>query len=250
MTKKEYLEYLKLNKLSDETAKTYYNRVKFYIRNKSALKSKGKNYVNQTKNAVKYYYKANDIYYNDEMKELNKIHDKSVKKRPKKVITKVNVVNKKINALKNQRMKIAFRFMQVSGLRIGEIAELRKNDLTLQDGKIFVLVRHGKGDKERRVSTIKDSWLYNQLQELEERNNRLFYKSSTLRKKAWQLNFKSHKLRKVPAKYINLKYSAKTEKERRTILQKFLGHGNDRTLKIYTDEDDREIDVRNTRFDI
>lgn len=90
----------------------------------------------------------------------------------------------------------------------------------------------------------------NQLQNLEERKGRLFYKSSTLRKKAWQLNFKTHKLRKVSAKYINLKYEAKTEEERKTILRKILGHCNDRTLKIYIDENDREIDVRNTRFDI
>jgi hypothetical protein len=64
------------------------------------------------------------------------------------------------------------------------------------------------------------------------------------------LGFKTHKLRKVTAKYINMKYPAKSEKERKEILRKYLGHGNDKTLKVYIDDDDKEIDVRNTRFDV
>lgn len=249
MKKNEYLEYLKMNNLSESTAKTYYKRLKFYQKNN--VSNHSKEYIGQTKNALKYYFKAQDIYFHENISKLNNMQKNKPRSKPVKAVTKISTVNKKINALKNKRIKLAFRLQQLTGLRIGEIAQLKKSDLTFKDGKIFVLVRESKNNKSRRVSTIiKDKWLYDKLLELEERKDILFYKESTLRVKAWKLGFKSHKLRKVTAKTINLRYSAKNESEKKEIIRKFLGHGNDRTLKIYIDENDKEIDLSNTKFDI
>jgi len=249
MTKLEYLEYLKTQGLSETTAKYYYNRIKYYQSN--SLEGKSREYIGQTKNALALFYKAQDIYYNDKVLKLSELQRKTKRKRPVKTITKLSTVNKKINAIKNKRIKLAFRLQQLTGLRISEIANLKKSDLTFQDGKIFVLVRESKNNKSRRVATIlKDVWLYNNLLELEERKYILFYKESTLRVKAWRLGFKTHKLRKVTAKTINLRYMAKTEEERKEKIRKYLGHGNNRTLNIYIDENDREIDLSGTKFDI
>lgn len=249
----EFEKYLIENlNLSESTAKTYLNRLTYYNKNE-ALDGKSKNYINQTKQAIKYLYRMNDIYYNDEIINLTKLHDNMKHKKPVKTNFKLSITNKKINALKDKRKKIAYRLQEISGLRINEISNLTKNDIEFINNKIYVTVGAGKGGKSRRIATIKDKYLYKELPELGERNGKLFYKESTLRRKAWKLGFKTHKLRKVPAKYINLKYCAKNEDERRELIQKFLGHEPDkrnRTYKRYIDNADIEIDLSNTRFDI
>jgi len=249
LTKNEYLEYLNKKGISKQTATTYYNRLKFYRNN--SLEGKSKEYICQTKNALKYYYKFHDIYFHKNINELSDMQKKTVKKRSAKTITKISTVNKKINAIKNKRIKLAFRLQQLAGLRIGEVSKLTKNDIEFKDGKVFVTVRDSKGGKSRKVSTIlKDAWLSRELQNLEERKGIMFYSESTLRVKAWNLGFKTHKLRKVAAKTINLRYSAKSEEERKELLRKYLGHENTKTLNIYIDENDREIDLSGTKFDI
>lgn len=250
----EFEKYLNENlKLSETTSKIYLNRLIYYYKNNKELEGKSKNYINQTKQAIKYLYKMNDIYYNSETTNLNKIHDSMKHNKPVKTNLKLSLVNKKINALKNKRKKLAYRLQEVSGLRISEISNLSKDDISFENGKIYVTVIDGKGGKSRRVATIKDKYLYKELPELEERNGKLFYKSSTLRKTAWKLGFRTHKLRKVTAKHINLKFCAKNDDERRELIQKILGHEvnkRNRTYKRYIDNADIEIDLSNTRFDI
>lgn len=252
--KDEYQDYLiNVVGVSESTANTYINRLRYYYKNNKVLDNKSKNYINQTKNALKYLYKMNDIYYNSETVNLSKIHDRMKHKKPIRVKIKLSTVNKKINGMKDKRKKLAFRLQEVSGLRISEISNLGKDDIEFLNGKIYVSVIDGKGGKDRRVATIKDKWLYKELQNLEERNGKLFHKSSTLRKTAWKLGFRTHKLRKVTAKYLNLKYPARNEDERREFIQGVLGHSIDkrnRTYKRYIDKNDIEIDVRNTRFDV
>jgi len=255
ISKDEYKDYLiNVAKLSEITANTYINRLRYYYKNNKVLDDKkSKNYINQTKNAIKYLYKMNDIYYSNETIDLSKIHDSMKHKKPVKIKLKLSTTNKKINGLKDKRKKLAYRLQEVSGLRISEISNLTKNDITFENGKIYITVIDGKGNKDRRVATIKDKYLYKELPELEERKGKLFHKENTLRKKAWELGFKTHKLRKVTAKYLNLKYPAKNEDERREFIQKVLGHNVDkrnRTYKRYIDQNDIEIDVSGTRFDI
>jgi len=254
ISKDEYINYLiNVANVSDTTATTYYNRLRYYYKNNKVLDNKSKNYINQTKQAIKYLYKMHDIYYNNETINLTKVHDSMKHKKPVRVKIKLSIVNKKINAMKDKRKKLAFRLMEVSGLRISEISNLTKDNIEFSNNKIYVTVIDGKGGKSRRISAIKDKWLYNELQQLEERNGKLFHKSNTLRKKAWELGFKTHKLRKVSAKYIELKYPARNENERRELIQGFLGHSIDkhnRTYKRYIDKNDIEIDLRNTRFDV
>ncbi|MBN1468525.1 MAG: tyrosine-type recombinase/integrase, partial [Fusobacteriaceae bacterium] len=178
--KDEYQDYLiNVVGVSESTANTYINRLRYYYKNNKVLDNKSKNYINQTKNALKYLYKMNDIYYNSETVNLSKIHDRMKHKKPIRVKIKLSTVNKKINGMKDKRKKLAFRLQEVSGLRISEISNLGKDDIEFVNGKIYVSVIDGKGGKDRRVATIKDKWLYKELQNLEERNGKLFHKSST-----------------------------------------------------------------------
>lgn len=255
ISREEYTNYLiNIKKLSAATSRTYADRLREYVRNNRTVdKSKSKNYINQIKQSVKYLYEMNDIYYHSETINLSKIHNTMKHKKPVRCITKISTVNKKINAMKDKRKKLAFRLQEVSGLRISEIANLKKSDINFENGKIYVTVIDGKGNKDRRVATIKDKYLYEELQQLDERKGILFYKSSTLRKKAWELGFKTHKLRKVTAKTINLKYMAKGADERRELIQRILGHEvekRNRTYLRYIDIKDNEIDLSNTKFDI
>lgn len=251
---KEYLEYLSTKKLSDETKKTYLLRLKYFEKNRNNLKDKDKKYLNQIKQAVKYFYNMQDIYYNNDTMHLSKLHDKAKrKKREPEDTLHLKKINQKINLLdeKDKRKKLAFRLQEISGLRIAEISDLEKDDLKFIDGnRIIVTVRNGKGGKRRVIKAIRDKYVWEELQKLEPRkNNKLFHSKSSLMKKAQELDFNSHRLRKVFADQINYKFVG-TEKERIILLQKSLGHEvneKNRTHKRYTGTN---IDYTGTKFDI
>jgi len=53
--------------------------------------------------------------------------------------------------------RAVYQLMRYAGLRIGEVAALRIQDLQLSDRKGLVIVRHGKGDKYREVPLHKEA---------------------------------------------------------------------------------------------
>jgi integrase len=254
MTKKEYIEYLLSNNLSKDTAKTYYLRLAYYVKYPDKLKDRDRKYINQTKQAVKYYYKAQDIYYNDITVKLNELH--KITKKPKRKIEPtlyLKKVNMKINLMNNKelRKKVAFRLQEISGLRIAEIADLEKENIKFLDNyRIQVTVKHGKGNKTRTIKAIRDKYVYEKLKELEPRaNNKLFHSKVTLMKKANELGFKTHRLRKVFADQINLKIESKAD-DKRVLLQKALGHETGPRNKTYKRYIDTNINYTGTKFDI
>jgi integrase len=255
MNKKDYLEYLKSKNLSKETRRTYYLRLKYYAKNKNNpenIESKDRKYINQIKQAVKYYYNMQDIYYNDDTKYISKLHD-NAKKRNKKLVETLYLkqTNQKINLLQDKRKKLAFRLQEISGLRIAEIADLKKEDLEFCDkDKIIVTVKNGKGDKERTLKSFNNKYAWENLRNLQDRKGRLFYSKYTLMKEAKKLGFNTHRLRKVFAETLYLKLDKK-EKERIEILQKCLGHETNeknRTYQRYVKN--TNINYTGTKFDI
>lgn len=262
MTKKEYFEFLKMKNLSDETARTYYLRLQYYFKNKNTdiLKDKDKSYINQVKQAVQYYFQAQDEYYNDDTIYLDELHDRAKKRRKNPVKTlKLKKVNLKINLMREKeiRKKIAFRLEQISSLRVSEIANLEPRDIEFLDNhRIKIVVKKGKGGKRRTVIGFNDKYVWEKLKELKPcKNGKIFHSASTLMKKAKDLGFKTHKLRKVCPIALNSRYEALNEFERRKKIHKILGHeipknkkSYDKLYKIYTDE--KEVDVSGTKFDI
>jgi len=243
---KKYIEFLKLNNLRPGTIRTYTTRLKWYFSNMETdeLPTRDRNYIDQVKQAYKYYLRMNDTYYDDNLKNLTTLHNRTKKRKLKPVDTlHLKRTNQKINLLKDKRKKLAFRLMEISGLRIDEIAQLTRDDLQFIDGhRIIVHVRDGKGGKARSIVTFNDKYVWNNLQLLNDRNGKLFHSKVTLMKLAGELGFKSHRLRKVFSETLLLK-GGNSE-----TVQKVLGHGDDRTIKRYTIG--TNINYTGTKFDI
>ena len=55
-----------------------------------------------------------------------------------------------------QRNAVMVNFLLATGLRVGEMCELRLSDLTLSERKGSILVRSGKGRKQRSVALMND----------------------------------------------------------------------------------------------
>lgn len=153
-------------------------------------------------------------------------------------------IRRKINALRNLKLKLALRLQLQSGLRVKELAELRKEDLTFnEDGTIELYVRKGKGDKEnkekpRNVKVREDKYLFEKLKELTQKDpggNRLFFTEYYIRHKAAEYGIETHDLRRINAQErVNdfIKQGLK-RKEAKEIVKNELGHTNIKMTNIY-----------------
>lgn len=145
----------------------------------------------------------------------------------------------KINALRNQKLKLALRIQVASGLRIFEVANLLPTDFEFQTaGKITITVREGKGGKMRKVD-CEDAWLSENLKKYiaawDPNEAVLFYKESYLKKKAGELGLLTHDLRRLNAKqrYREKKAEGESHREARRAVQKQLGHAQAKITDAY-----------------
>ncbi|MBN4074914.1 site-specific integrase [bacterium AH-315-E09] len=163
----------------------------------------------------------------------------------KKIKPKIMTINisrdtlfRKINGLKNNKLKLAYRLQLASGLRVNEIACLEKKDIIFQDGKIQVEVLSGKGNKQRTVSGIEDKYLYSRLsayvKDLAE-DEKLFYSRSYLMEKANKIGFRTHDLRRIYAKkrFDSGRKKGYSEKKAKKVVKNQLGHTFFHTTDIY-----------------
>ena len=108
-----------------------------------------------------------------------------------------------ISEAKGGKLRLAFRLMAISGLRVSEVAALKADDITLTpEDRLRVTVRHGKGDKYGVVTCLPDAALERELPEylaaLPE-GEKPFYSAQTLKKRAWELGIECHDLRRLAA---------------------------------------------------
>ncbi len=151
----------------------------------------------------------------------------------------------KINALRNKKLKLAFRLQYRSGLRISEVAALTPDDITFgDDGNMTLFVRSGKGRKSRTVDVMDDDYLYQNLKELsEESEGTLFYSASYMQKKAAEHNLLTHDLRRINSKERfrkELENGSSRRAARREVQQQF-GHGKPRITSAYLGTDWEEV---------
>ncbi len=147
-------------------------------------------------------------------------------------------IERKINGLRNKKLKIALRLQLRSGLRVAEIAEIRKNDLLFDDEKIKIEVRDGKGRKSREVEVLNDAYLLENLVEQVETlksNDKVFYSRDYLRHKAAAIGIETHDLRRINAKNrleeeIDM---GKSTEEAKDLVRKQLGHETIRMTNLY-----------------
>lgn len=249
-----------LSNLSNETIKTYSKMLNKFEKSGKDIKKfareelKNKNEISMFKNALKYAKEAdrNSSIREVDISKVNRIAREKPKRRakPREQFNVLSFWNS-INASRNIKHKLPFRLSVLSGLRIAELANLKKENITfLEDGRIRINVINGKGGKDRTVTTImKDKYLYDNLKEhiLNRNKDKVFYSKDYLHKIAKKHNFKNHDLRKACVQKI---YYCCYENEAKTVklVQKYLGHSEgSKTYKYYID---RDINATGTKLDI
>ncbi len=133
-------------------------------------------------------------------------------------------------------IQLAFRTMLACGLRVTEAANLKPEDVVLQQGRVFLMVRHGKGNKERMVP-VTDADVARELlsfaQTKEPGDNLFGVQAGTFKwhageiRKATGVDFHSHRLRHTLATRL-LAQGTPID-----VVQEVLGHENINTTRRY-----------------
>lgn len=176
------------------------------------------------------------LLYGQQLMDLRKLKQKPI---GRELSLEEKTYMHKINALRNQKLKLALRIQLASGLRIFEVANLSPEDFAFgEKGCIKITVREGKGGKARKVE-CQDTWLSANLQSYlskwDKNEDVLFYKESYLKKKAGELGILTHDLRRLNAKqrYREKKEAGETHREARRAVQKQLGHTQTKITDAY-----------------
>jgi integrase len=251
---KGYKQYLYEN-LKKNTAKTYYSAVNKVFRDirfndlsqipdhlilGEVRKLGNKNQVSAAKNGLKHLKKYDgslNLPTNEAFSEISKHKRNYVKSKGKKV--DFDLMQRKVNAIRNKKLKLAFRLASISGLRVSELADLETGDLKFsEDGNITVSVRNGKGSKSGQVECLKDKYVCEQLKEYcnsQEDNNPLFYSESYMREKAGKMGIEMHDFRRAFAvlKKMDCMDHGYTAYEANSEVQEGLRHERFSTTKRY-----------------
>lgn len=210
-----FKDYLKEN-LSPNTAKTYYGAVEKLFRDlqfnslkqiegewilqEAAQKFKTRNEYSAAKNGLKWLKKYNPDLVLPSEKAFGEIsrRKRNFSKKKKKVIY-LKPTQRKINQIRNERLRYAYRLALISGLRVSELADLEANDFILECGKIFVRVKKGKGGHGGLVECQADAYLYERLPEFLSRypEEKVFYSEIYMQEKANALGIECHDLRRI-----------------------------------------------------
>ena len=248
-----YKQYLFEN-LKKNTAKTYCSAVNKVLRDlrfnnlsqipdnlilEEVRKLGNKNLVSAAKNGLKHlkkYDESLNLPSNDDFAEISKHKRNYVKSKGEKV--DFDQMQRKVNAIQNKKLKLAFRLASISGLRVSELADLRAEDLKFsEDGKITVSIRNGKGGKSGQVECLEDNYVYEQLKNFcdGKKDDRLFYSESYMREKAGKLGMEMHDFRRAFAvlKKADCMDNGSTSYEANAEVQEGLRHERFSTTKRY-----------------
>lgn len=249
----EFKAYLQAN-LNKNTAKTYYSAVNKVFENidfndlqdvsedkilDRIKKLSSKNQVSAAKNGLKYLQVVNNhlqMPADARFAEISKHKRNYVKSRGKTV--DFDLMQRKVNALKNKKLKLAYRLASISGLRVSELADLEAKDIKfLENGVISVSVQHGKGDKSGQVDCLEDKYVYDNLKDFCQKNNtgKIFYSESYMREKAHDLGIEMHDFRRAYAKLKKMECMAagSTAYEANGAVKEGLRHSRFSTTKRY-----------------
>jgi len=136
-----------------------------------------------------------------------------------------------------RHIQLAFETMLWTGLRVSEVASLTGEDVIEEEGKVFLKVRSGKGQKERLVPVMNKeiAWELWRLSKKKREEPLFGVKAGTLKdyaykvKKASGVNFHSHRLRHTLATRLLAKGVAID------VVQKVLGHASINTTRRYAE---------------
>ncbi|MBD5498140.1 MAG: site-specific integrase [Lachnospiraceae bacterium] len=246
---KEYIQ----GQLPPNTARTYYAAVvklfkdiqfrelrqvdKEWIIQETTQKFKTKNEYSAVKNGLKWlakYDRSLRLPSEEEFLAVSK-KKRNFSKKPKKVIY-LKPTQRKINQIQNERLRYAYRLAEISGLRVSELADLEAGDITLQEGKIFVRVKKGKGGHGGLIECRHDEYLYDRLPDYLQKypEGKIFYSEAYMRECADKLGLECHDLRRIFAITTrnDLKQNMPVE-EANEIVQQRMRHERFSTTKRY-----------------
>jgi len=204
------------NKYSENTAKKYYHAVKslfhgydfnneYQIRaeeiQRRLLKLRTKNDFSAAKRGLlelKECFPALRVP-NDDFFAATAGHKRNYKKREFEPL-QLDTAKRKINAIRDKKLKVAYRLMLASGARVDEVAALRSGDISITDDNMQIQIVNGKGGKDRTVTTLEDDYLRRELPELLEaadEDKPVFYSVSHMGHKAAELGIECHDLRRA-----------------------------------------------------
>jgi integrase len=145
----------------------------------------------------------------------------------------LDTVRRKINAIPDKRLMLAYRLMLAAGIRISEAAALRPEDIAVKDQSIRVNICSGKGGKSRTVTSLPDPYLAKELPKLID--DPLFYSASHMGNEAARYGFECHDLRRAfSQEYRRLCKSAAPDiYTANGQLMEAMGHDDYRTTKKY-----------------
>ena len=242
-----YRSYL-LSSYRPTTANTYYNRLGSLLSGQSLTDTvnkldieqvlnklrqiKHKNYFSQSKNALLLFCQFQNIQLSaDTLETIKALEERTKKKYRNFEPLDYNQVSEKIKRIRNKKLKLSFQAMLATGLRVSELAGITKNDCIVTDSDISFSF-FGKGGENEIVilQATEYSKLYQILKEyilLAPQNKKLFYSVPYLQRKANELGFKCHDLRRAFAK---LEYKKCKSKH---VVMKKLRHSSIKNTDIY-----------------
>lgn len=150
----------------------------------------------------------------------------------------LDTVKRKVNQISNNKLRLAYRLAMVSGARVSELADLEKQNIVFEDGKITVNIIDGKGGKDRIIECLPDPYVYKHLQEYLNDytpEDTVFYSESYMREKAWELGLEMHDFRRIFAilEKRRLRKEGLTAYEANRVVMAQLGHDRYETTKRY-----------------
>lgn len=134
-----------------------------------------------------------------------------------------------------KHIAFAFETMRATGIRVSEAAALTGADVLRLDGKAFLRIRKGKGEKERYTPVLSADIAQRLLTLAQERPGMLLFRvvAATLKgyahrcKKATGIDFRSHRLRHTVGTTLL------AEGVSLDVIQQVLGHANISTTRLY-----------------
>lgn len=193
---------------------------------------KYKNELSQAKNALLYFCKFQNITLPSEyLKKIDELEKTVHRKYRNQKKMDFREVDKKIKHIRNKKLKLSYQVLVQTGLRVSELAQVKKDHCTLSEQEI-TLFFIGKGGRKEQTSITKveneklfeevKSWI-----EITKPDKTLFYSAIYLQKKAKELGFACHDLRRACAK---MEY--KKTKSKKAVMHK-LRHKRMKTTNIY-----------------
>jgi integrase len=256
-SKSDYLEnfreYLIKSKIPKNTVKNYstelknaflgqefsnINEINIEKIEKHLKNIKSKKSANNLKIALKKFKELNNDFKYDEfyidLESSKKSHIRLTKfKKPLYLASTMH----KINALDNERFKMAYKLMLNGALRSDEAGNIKKEDINIKDNDIEINIKHGKGGFSRKIKLIDPKYFNENLAKylkLFSAGENIFYSANYMQKKAKDLGFMCHDLRRASSQIVEKLNSDKDKEEAAEAVKKHLGHSlKTRTYKKY-----------------